>query len=1160
MSVEVCAGCGTVNEDSARFCVGCGNSLPTGCPRCGAQIPEGARFCPSCGHSLAAPPLRLEERKLVTILFADVTGSTALGEQLDPERIRMILAEYFASIESVVREWGGSVEKFIGDAVMAAFGVPTVKEDDAQRALHAALEILTRMEGLNDRFEKLHQVRLVLRLGINTGDVIAPVGERVEQLIVAGDAVNVAARLQGAAEPGTILVGERTYNAARGAFRFSDPVNLELKGKSEPVTARRLLGAHAGYERGNPDLRAPLVGRDLELLVLSRLLNDVVARSEPRMAIVYGPAGIGKTRLTKELVESAAASGEPPRVVRGRCLAVGAGITYWALAEILRNGCGIGLDDSAGSVRQKLTQRIDQILTRLSLPPPDAQETLGALAATAGIELEDDPLRALEPKAMDEAIARAWPRFVSALSAEGPLVVVIEDLHWADDRLVETLGRILARSSGPILFVATARPEFAERHPGFGAGREGVTTIQLSPLTDEASARLVAELLPLQHFPQSLRAAILDRAEGNPFFIEEILQRLIEQGVLVRGSEGWRATDTATPFLLPDSVHALLAARIDALPAAEKIVLQEAAVVGRVFWAAPLRLRVPGVDVGDALLGLESRGLILARPLSTIAGESEYAFRHALVRDVAYAGLPRSRRARAHASVAVWTERLAADRLDEFGELVAHHYWTAVAGEDTDLAWAEAPEQRELLRAKAFASLLQAGAVARRRYALTAAVDLHLSARDLAVGDQELFESSQALGDDHAAAYHGDQAVAAYLSALQIARARPELADQRAPLVVKLAREAVMKSGTFLVSRKAAEVEAWIAEGLAAQPDPKVRGWLLALQAGSGDLWSENDAGDPKPITELIAAGEEALASARRLGHPGLEAYAGEVLMQLYESGSAFDKALDLARQRLALSEVLDAPSAVAALLFESALVIGEVAGDWEHAMQLGQRARAIAVHLSSHELMHTTGTILTALFNLGRWDEADAILVEHLAAFDGEANVRCSMVRNGPAIGALIHAYRGELEKAKALLELVPPADLKSGTVDGTRALVEVISGNVGAGLALAQAVLNTRLLRVHSYGNMALFEARTALNQWDDLAEDLARAAAYVPGSVLLGTVIDRFAGIRWAALGNQARSADHLHRSLSVAESHGLAFAAAQARQTLAAVTEKPPTSTN
>lgn len=1149
--MRACPACGTTNADAARFCVACGNSLPSGCPRCGAETPTGARFCPSCGHGLTAPPQRFDERKLVTILFADVTGSTALGERLDPERLQVILGEYFASIESAIDTWGGMVEKFIGDAVMATFGVPIVRENDAQRALHAALEILNRLESLNDRFERLHGVRLGLRIGINTGEVIAPLGERVDQLIVAGDAVNVAARLEAAAEPGTVLVGERTSIAARSAFHFSEPLTFDLKGKTEPVIARRLLGLLPGHESPTRAFESPFVGRKLEMAVLTRLAGDVAHRSEPRMAIVYGPAGIGKTRLTRELVEGTMVGARPPKVLRGRCLAVGTGITYWALAEILREVCRIGLDDNATIVKEKLTTELHRILGPMQLPPIELRETMAALAATAGIEVDDDPLRSLEPRAVSDALARAWPRFVSSLAADGPVVVIIEDLHWAGDQLVELIARTLNRSTGPVLFVATARPEFGEHHPTFGAGQEGVASIQLTPLSQDESAHLIGELLPLHHLPEALRRSILDRAEGNPFFLEEILARLIDEAVLVKDDLGWRTTDIAASFSLPDSIHALLAARIDGLSKEEKLVLQEAAVVGRVFWAAPLRLRVPDVDVGTSLLGLESRGLIVARPLSTVAGESEFIFRHALVRDVAYAGLPRSRRARAHASVAEWTEQLAADRMDEFGELVAHHYWTAIAGDEADLAWADAPDEREPLRSSAFRSLLAAGVVARRRYALTRAIELHGRARDLAVGPAEELKALSALGSDHAAAYHGDDAVAFYRQALEIARTEPDLADQRAPLCVKLARESVMKSGSFAVWPRPSDAESWIIEGLQAEPDQWARTWLLALQGGMSHLWIESDETDPKSIDERIAVSKEAVESAEQMDHRGLEVFATELLMTLLQASGHYEEALSLARRRLSIVDQLEAPSTILALLFESASTIGEIAGDWEECERLSRRAWEVARDLSSHELMHATGTLLKALFSLGRWDEADEVLRVHLDGFAAESKVTCSMVRNGPAIGALMEAYRGNLDSANSLLDLIPEVTRKTGIVDGCRALVKVMLGEIETGLTMAQLLLERQYMRTRGFMYLALLEARAALRQWDLLEQDLARAAAEAGGFVGLRTAIDRIAGLRWLALGDSGLAKTHLRRSLALAEKHGMRLDVAQAQEALAAL---------
>ncbi|HEY4634253.1 MAG TPA: adenylate/guanylate cyclase domain-containing protein, partial [Candidatus Limnocylindrales bacterium] len=664
-------------------------------PRCGTEVPDGARFCPSCGQPLAAEPARTEERKVVTVLFADVVGSTALGERLDPERMRAILAEHFAAMADVIATWGGTVEKFIGDAIMAAFGVPLVREDDARRALSAALEMIERLDGLNARLLERHGVSLTLRIGVNTGEVIAPVGDRVDQLIVAGDAVNTTARLQSAAEPGTILVGDRTWLATRDAFSFGEPRLLELPGKGAPVVARVLDGPLVEPIRGIPGLHAPLVGRDRELATLRSLLDESIERGEPRLAVVYGAAGIGKSRLVWELVQDTAARQSDSRVLRGRCLAAGHGITYWALAEILRSAVGIRLDDPAEVVSARLRDGLSELFS--GDPGDDDREVVGALATTAGISLPDDPLARLEPRAVDEAIGRAWPRFLTALGARGPVVIVVEDLHWAGSQLVETLTRMAGRSSGPVLIVATARPDFAEAQPGFGASVTGFTAISLNPLSSEQSVTLVEGLLAIADLPDDRRQAIVDRAEGNPFFIEEIVRRLIDEGAIVRDGDRWRATERARSMALPDTIHALLAARIDSLTTAERAVLHEASVVGKVFWPAPLHTALPTTDVVGALRSLEDRGLVVARPTSTIAGETEYLFRHVLVRDVAYAALPRSRRARAHADVAAWTERLAGDRADEFGELLAFHYRAAVVGDDVDLAWTDEPDRHEAL-------------------------------------------------------------------------------------------------------------------------------------------------------------------------------------------------------------------------------------------------------------------------------------------------------------------------------------------------------------------------------------------------------------------------------------------------------------------------------
>src|SRR2546429_3551563 len=664
------------------------------------------------------------ERKLVTVLFADAMGSTSLADRLDPERLRTVLDSYFAAMAGAVDWWGGTVEKFIGAAVMAVFGVPAVREDAAERALSAAMEMMERLEELNKELQARQGLTLRMRIGVNTGEVVTGTPSDSSQRLVSGDPVNVAARLQAEAEPDAILAGERTYLSARHSFRFGGPMDLQLKGKPETVRARRVLGKASESRRGVPGLSSPLVGRAPELQALDSLLDEVLEARRPRLVTVLGPAGVGKSRLVHEFVAGVRAQHPNARVLRGRCLAAGHGITFWALGEILRAACGIRLDDPAELALEKLKAKV-----------PDPR-TLEALAATAGIAVPGTGLEALSPQAVAEELASAWPRFASAEASADLAIWVVEDLHWAGDPLLEMLERVIARSAGPFLIIGTARPDLVDAHPGFGGGSENFSTISLRPLSSKQSQQLLEGLLTMADMPSEMTADILRKADGNPFFLEEFVRGLIEEEVLVRQDGRWHSTGSLPKTPLPDSLLALLSARIDALPDFDKRVLQEASVIGRLFWPDPLQ-RTLGDEVPPALLSLERRGLITATPTSSLANHSEYAFKHALVRDVAYSSLPKVRRARAHAEIAAWIEELAGGRTDEFGELLAFHYTTAAAGEDADLAWSEA--ERKPIREKAFTHLVGAGVQARRRFAIPRSIELHQQAVAVASGDVERF-------------------------------------------------------------------------------------------------------------------------------------------------------------------------------------------------------------------------------------------------------------------------------------------------------------------------------------------------------------------------------------------------------------------------------------
>ncbi|OGN84787.1 MAG: hypothetical protein A2X23_09910 [Chloroflexi bacterium GWC2_73_18] len=1149
-----CPTCQAENAAGAGFCSRCGTALGASgaaCPACGAALPAGARFCPACGATTARAVA--EERKLVTILFADVTGSTALGERLDPERLRALLQAYFTAMAAVIASWGGTVEKYIGDAIMAAFGVPHVREDDAPRALHAALEMLDRLTDLNRDFETRHRVGLAIRIGVNTGEVIAPVDGPSSQLIVAGDAVNVAARLEQTAEPGTVVVGERTWLAARDAFRFGEPADLELKGKEAPVRARRLLGPLAEASRGLPGLEAPMVGRDRELATLLGLLDEAVESGRPHLAVVYGPAGIGKSRLVREFLAAATQREPAANVLRGRCPAIGHGITYWPLGEILRGACGIALDDEASTAAAKLTAGVGEVLAPLRLADEELRRTTGALAITAGIALAGNPLERAEPREVADELAHAWPGFASALAARDPSVLVVEDLHWAADPLLAMLERLVARSAGPVVFVATARPEFAEAHPAFAAGREDLTAISLRPLTESQSGELLDRLLEIAHLPDHVRDGILARAEGNPYFVEEILRRLIDEGAIVRDGDRWRATAAAAATPLPDTIHALLAARIDALPPAEKRVLQEAAVVGRIFWEAPVVRALGGNgEVVDRLLALESKGLVLARPTSTMTGQAEYAFRHSLVRDVAYAGLPKARRARAHAELAGWIAELAGERRDEFVELLAHHYGTALAGEDADLAWADDPAGREAVRGRAFEALVAAANALRRRFAIDHALELHGRALALAATDPERATAHEALGDDHEAAFHGDDAVAAWHEALAIARRDPAFGAQRARVLMRSARMKSLKGGAFRSGRPdPASIDDEVREGLAHAADDPTRTWLHAAFAAAQQQWSLRGEADPVPFAERLRAAEEGAGIAARSGDPELEAQALSIVADLREASGDPTAALAIYRalaDRLASLSTQTDRQEIAVAAGWAFLQIG---GEAERVLELGRVALAIGRRRSPHDAMHGTHLVMAATHLLGRWDETLEAADEHLAAFEREADVLCGHVRGGVALGALLLARRGDATRARELAQTLDDGRPTQPFVRADLALADLALGDAEtARHRLEEALAGVEPWRVAATA-AAYLDVLTSQEDWQALRAFLPSARGASGGEAVLGPAVDRAEGVLAAAAGDRAGAETALRRALAGFERLGAVFEVARTQEALAGV---------
>ncbi|MBA2569850.1 MAG: AAA family ATPase, partial [Chloroflexi bacterium] len=734
-----CQRCGTLNADDARFCASCGSRLSTSCAVCGNDVAPDARFCPSCGEAVTRSG-PTEERKVATVLFADVAGFTALGEALDPEVLRGVMGDYFAAMRAEIAWHGGSVEKFIGDAVVAVFGVPRASEDDVSRALRCALGMRRRLDELNTSLSRRVGVRLEMRIGVNTGEVLARPGAGPEEGLVTGDAVTVAARLEQLADPGRIVASERTARAARG-FSFGPADQRHLKGRHEPVRIHELLGEPASELEVAAPVTMPLVDREEPLAFLTGILERAIEERAPRLVLIVGEPGTGKSRLAVELAHRAMARTPPARVLRGRCRPPTEASPYAPLGVALKKECGVLDDDRTPDALARIRESVSAIVGE------EADRTVAALGWSIGLEDPDHTLRDLPARQVRYETLRAWRAWVEAIVRSGPAILVVEDLHWADPALLDLLEDLVERAEGPLLILGPSRPEVSERAPGWGRGPQRVHELPLDPLQPVHAEEIVRQLPGGDTLQPEEQRRIVARAEGNPFFLEELVHSVSDVHDDARHSSG----------RLPDTVQAVLAARIDRLPALDKRTLQLAAVCGRAFWPGLVR-ELSGIDgtaLDPAFGRLVDRSLIVAQPASRISGEREYVFRHALTQEVAYAMLPRRERARAHAGVSRWLEATVDDRRREF-ELLAHHDETAhhLAVADPEAE----PDTVEALRVRALDELLEAASDARSRSTVDAAQGLAERALQLARNDRERSLALEALGEAYLFGFWGDRA------------------------------------------------------------------------------------------------------------------------------------------------------------------------------------------------------------------------------------------------------------------------------------------------------------------------------------------------------------------------------------------------------------------
>ena len=603
-----------------------------------------------------------EQRKLVSVVFADVVGSTAFGSDNDPEVVRSVMGSYFERMKAIAETHGGTVEKFIGDAVMVVFGVPLLHDDDAERAVRAALAMRDSMGALNDELG----VSLAARVGVNSGEAVAGASAD-RQFLVTGDAVNVAARLQQGADLGEVVVGPLTESLTRSAIEYMSRDPVTAKGKAEPINAFRAVRARSNVPeqaRGLPAMRAQLVGRQRELRMLLEAFERVRDERRAHVFTLVGNAGIGKSRLVGEALARIAGS-DRAHVLRGRCLPYGAGITYWPLMEIVREDAGIASEDSRETALGRLDARTRELLGA------GAGAVRARLAAMLALQPPEEALPEVVPEQFGREIGWGARQYLAAV-ARTPTVIVVDDLQWAEPAVFEIIeGLADSTQDAPLLLLCVARPTLFELHPTWGAGRANATTITLDALSTDETTTLISRLLDIDDLPAELRARVVSRSEGNPLFCEEFLRMLIDDGRVARVDDRWRATASVTDVRVPESIHALLAARLDGLADDERRTMQVASIVGERFGANELGPLAPGINIGRSITSLRRAGLVLDDRESR--EPDRYRFKHLLMRDVAYAGLPKAVRADLHERFATELERATGDRRDEFAEVLAHH-------------------------------------------------------------------------------------------------------------------------------------------------------------------------------------------------------------------------------------------------------------------------------------------------------------------------------------------------------------------------------------------------------------------------------------------------------------------------------------------------------
>ena len=976
-----CANCGTQNEPTQKFCVECGHRLAAACAVCGTVNAATAKFCGECGNPLAATAQAatadaetpaavapVAERRLVSVLFVDLVGFTSASEQRDAEDTRELLSRYFDLARETVDRHGGVIEKFIGDAVMAVWGTPTAHEDDAERAVRSALELVSAVAGLEG------EQGLQARAGVLTGEAAVTIGAE-GQGMVAGDMVNTASRLQSAAPPGTVLVGESTQRAASGAIAFEEVGTQDLKGKEAPVRAWRAVAvvARRGGQGRAAALEPPFVGRDEELRLLKDQFHATAREGKPRLVTVVGQAGIGKSRLAWELEKYLDGVVETVLWHEGRSPSYGEGISYWALAEIVRGRAGIAESEDPNAARAKLTEALDG----MSLEPAERRWIEPRLTGLLGL----DEL----PGETREELFAAWRTYFERLAQQSTVMLVFWDLQWADQGLLDFLEHLLvwARTS-PIFVLAEARPELFERRPGWGSNVRSATSIHLEPLAEADMRRLLAGVAP--GLPEQAVRAIVERAEGVPLYAVETIRMLIDRGSLVSDGAQLSLAGELPSLAVPETLHALIAARLDALAPEERAIVADAAILGLSF-TVPALESISGIR-GEALAAhldaLVKREILVldVDPLSAERGQ--HRFIQGVVREVAYQSLAKRDRRAKHVAAARYFESLGDDELS--GVLASHYlaaYRSSPSGDEADALAAQARVALRAAADRATALHAPVGALDYLQQALEVASDpLEQAALHERAAAAATTVARFEVGDDHARkaeelyATHGDR-----LGVLRsrTRQAQTKLAEHGDQAAITILQRALADVTDLPPSAEMASAQAELARTLMIQ--------------GSADalVWCERVLENPRVTNQsvlvhtLITKGAILVATGR-----GTEAEA--VLRGALAIADRLGEPMAMLRARNNLMGVIDAYGTPAAV--ELAREIFEIA------QRYGERTWGL----------QAIGSGFTSSFEIGRWDdwweEARAALPDASGFYRGWFK----------AEEARRLAYRGRLEEAERI------------------------------------------------------------------------------------------------------------------------------------------------